>query len=1119
MASCARVINPPRVRRLPIGEQVTNPPHTLRKAFFGALMLCAVPGFAQTTQGLISGRLVSSVTGQPIAGASVTYTSSISNLAGAAQSDASGYYYLPLLSPGFYRLRVTAPAYQSQEVQELELTVAARIELDFRLRPLNDVWESGQYNSVFLPGSKTIVTFFGPDVDPSKSGSFEAQKGRRESLESTVSEVIDSGQIDNLPLEGRDVYSLLVTQPGVTSDAALGRGLGLAVNGQRPSASNYLLDGLENNNYLITGPLVTLAPEAIQEYRISTNNFSAEYGRTSGFVANAITKSGGDRFHGVAYFYVENDVLNANDFQQNLIGAPRPPDKQIQPGYQVGGPILKDRLFFSSAYEYFRSRSQQAPFTFKFPAADFVSTYTTPNSLARQLLTDFPAPFVANGNFPTGTLTLAPPVAVNRTLAIERLDYTRPGGKDRLMGRLMLNRFEEPDFIWSPYPAFTSVLNENTWALGGSYIHSFKPDLINEARLGYSSDDLHWNRPHPEIPTLVSLDGTTLPGSPAFYAYKNVNNSWEMLDNLTWTHGRHLVTTGAGLLLRSSNGYLTAGQDGEYSFITIFAFEEGVPSDFRASVDRAALHNFQQPSFDRNYQYRQYFLFAQDTYKISSRLTANYGVRYEFYGGPQNTGAVKDTLLQLGPGSSLPQQLTTATLVTPTGGNEQLFGSDKGDFAVRAGASYDLFGTGRTLLRGGYGIFYDRPFDNLWENLRNNNIVVPPSFALPLGAFNYLAPIPTVLASLPPQTINPDFPNLTLVSPGLRNGYAHSYFAGVQHRVTDNFTVEVNGLGTYGRRLITTDIINRPFSVNRGIGNPSTSINPELPEISYRANQGFSDYNALTAVVRYRTSRGMVQGSYTWSHTIDNQSDPLLGDFFNLDFASIQGTSGTTGHAAFTEQFNPNVDRGNSDFDQRQNLVIFSYWNLPAPFAASKFATVFRGWVVSELAAFRSGLPYTVYGTSNAIPGQGQLLDNRANILNPSQAVLTNPVPVPGGERLLNYSAFSEAAPSVLGNSGRNAFTGPGFYSMDVSVARSFGLRWLGEGGRLTFRADAYNFLNHANLGNPNSQFTDPQFTNPLTTNFGIATFGRQGTPSGFPSVSPLNETARQLQLSVRVLF
>ena len=174
----------------------------------------------------------------------------------------------------------------------------------------------------------------------------------------------------------------------------------------------------------------------------------------------------------------------------------------------------------------------------------------------------------------------------------------------------------------------------------------------------------------------------------------------------------------------------------------------------------------------------------------------------------------------------------------------------------------------------------------------------------------------------------------------------------------------MNGLGAYGRALITTDMINRSFST------PAGRYNPNLPDIAYRANQGFSDYNALTAVLRYRIPRGMVQASYTWSHSIDNQSDPLIGDFFNLTFTSIQTGRIVRARSTFSEQFNPNADRGNSDFDQRQNLVIFSYWNLPAPFAQSKVGLLLRDWTVAGLAAFRSGLPYTVLRNLRGYPGR-----------------------------------------------------------------------------------------------------------------------------------------------------
>jgi hypothetical protein len=1043
----------------------------------------------QTTQGVISGRLLDSVTGRPIGGAAIEYSSSS---AGTARSGADGYYYLPLLSPGLYRVRVSAAGYQAQELEELELPVAGRIELDFKLRPMGDVWEAGEYESVFLPGTKTVVTIFGPDVDASlETAAFDPRTGRVGAMEASVSQVIDFAEIDNLPLAGRDVYTMLVTQPGVTSDAATARGLGLSANGQRPSASNFLLDGLENNNYLITGPLVTVAPEVIEEYRISTNNFSAEYGRTSGFLANAITRSGSNGFHGVAYFYLINDYLNANGFQENLAGIPRAPNKQIQPGFVVGGPIVHDRLFFSTSYEYFRNRSENDPQKFTLPTASFFN-FGSAGSLARQLLTAYPAPAVTGPGL-TAALNIAAPVEVDRTLAIQRFDYA--ASKDRVMLRLMASLLEQPDFIWSPYAAFISPLHENTWSAAVADTHTIRPNLINEARAAYSDDDLHWNRAHSEIPTLASLDGTTLPGSPAFYAYKNRNRSWEMLDNVIWSGGRHQITAGAGLLLRGSEGFLTAGRDGQYLFNNVLTFALDAPSFFRAAIDRAALPNLQVPDSNRDYRYQQYFGFVEDSFKVTARLNVNYGLRYELFGAPSNNGATKDLLVALGPGSTLAQQLTGATLKP----GSQIFGTDKNDWAPRVGVAYDLFGNARTLLRGGFGIYYDRPFDNLWENVRNNNFTLP-LLSITASKTNYLAPVATELASFSGATVNSNFPDLTLADPNLRNGRVYSYFAGVEHRFSSKLTAELNGLGSYGRRLITTDIVNRDFSTSAG------QYNNSLPEIAYRAGQGFSDYNALASVLRYRTRRGAAQVTYTWSHTIDNQSEPLLGDFFNLNFTSIPTTAGSGGRAAFSEQFNPQADRGNSDFDQRHNLVLLGYWSVPGVLTGSKAAILFRDWMVSGLAAFRSGFPYTVFGTSQVLTGQGEILNQRANLVNPSEVNADQAVS--GGVRLLNAAAFANAAPSTLGNVGRNSLIGPGFYNVDLSLARSFSA---GESRRVTLRASAFNLLNHANLNNPDSLLTSPTF--------GIATFGRQGVQSGFPAVAPLNETPRQMQLSLKFEF
>jgi len=385
--------------------------------------------------------------------------------------------------------------------------------------------------------------------------------------------------------------------------------------------------------------------------------------------------------------------------------------------------------------------------------------------------------------------------------------------------------------------------------------------------------------------------------------------------------------------------------------------------------------------------------------------------------------------------------------------------------------------------------------------------VLVPLFVLSGQPIDYLQPISGLLQTVPNyrnSSYSKLFPELTLYQPNLRDGYVHSYFFGLQHQVTRDFTLELNALGSLSRKLIATDVVNRDVSVPLvPFTNPNGRFNPAVAEISYRSNQGSSSYNAFTTVARYRTHRTQVKVAYTWGHALDNQSEPLAGEFFDLSFTRAAGGISGLGRAAFSRQFDSRGDRGNSDFDQTHNLTVTAIWDLPT--------RALRGWSLAALGGIRSGFPYSVTARPTGTLFDGEtIVNNRADLVDPSR-VDAGRTPASGGVRLLNSVAFRTPAPATQGNTGRNAFRGPGLASMDLSLGRTFSVKWLRESGRVTVRADAFNFLNHANLNSPNS------FLNSRT--FGVATYGRQGRDTGFPGVAPLNETARQIQLLLRVEF
>jgi len=1118
------------------------------------------PIHAQTTQGIITGRVIDSRSGDALPRARVLYRNPLSNESGLALTDSQGRYSLSSLTPGQYVIRAELADYQAREIQTLDLYVAARLEIDFSLRPLREALEPGDYNSALLPDESAILPVIGPDLEGGRSAPLEATAVKSAIRQPSLSYVVDPKQISEAPLSARNVYALMTTLPGVTAAQVTGRGLQISANGQRASSSNYLLDGVQNNDFLNTGPFSPTAPEAIQEYRVSTNNYSAEYGQTGGFIANAVTRAGSEAYHGVGYGYLDNQALDANTFQNNASGVEKNPFKQLYLGYSAGGPVIRNRLFFSSSFEHLRSRSRRnAASGAIFLPSRLRQCLGASSSPILDLYDRFPLidPANAADQNPAGqpclgyaVYTFGAPVAEDRSLALERIDYRSPGGTHRLMGRLAISRVTQPDFVYSPYRGLNEPLVRNSTGLALGYVRSLGPSMVNDARFSWNTARIDLTRPHPEIPILQNLGNPELsflvPSAGYAIDFGMRGGQYEMADGLTIARGRHIITTGGGALFRRPQYLLSYLGQGLYNFnsnSSILDFAAGKALYFVVPLSQQELQMGNltplPPAGYDQYSNNQFSAYAQDNIKLTRNLAMNLGVRYESYGTLLDE-TTPHGFLQLGRGASIDQRLVNASpdLLFV---KQPAYRPDRRNWAGRFGLSYSPWNG--AALRAGFGIFYDRPFDNLLLDSRNDIATFydsngqailpatqwsklvdfqhslaqlfdagPQQLAVP---FNARTPTQTTqlqsARSLDTRIAHTDPRELLWIDENLRIPYTGSWFASAQQQITGRLSAELSTSGALARKLIANDLVNRECSLGCSVSAPVNfgRLNASLPDILYRSNSGSSDYAALGLLARYRTNRALFQAAYTYSHSIDNQSDPLLSDVFNLAFTNLDTLGAAQSQGVFTRQFDSRADRARSDFDIRHNLVFYSIWDLPGFHRGGWLDGATRNWSFAQVASIRSGLPYTLFAANSAVhpANSGGVLVGVREDLAPGVSLSCVSAACSGlaGKQLINPAALITPAPGQIGALGRNALAGPGFWNIDLSLTRSFRLALLGESGRVQLGLSAFNAFNHSNLGFPGPS--------------GFAQYGPSQNQTQFPAALPQFPSPRRIQLQLKVSF
>jgi hypothetical protein len=911
----------------------------------------------------------------------------------------------------------------------------------------------------------------------------------------SLGSVIDNRQVTGLPLDGRNFYELSLLVPGAVPPAQGSAGsvrgdFAFSVNGAREDANNFLLDGVYNIDPKLNTFGVRPSVDAIREFEMLTSTYDASFGRNPGAQVNVVLKSGSNDFHGSLFEFHRNAALDARNF---FAPATEPKPKYIrnQLGGSIGGPIKRDSLFFFADYEGTRSREGITRITNVPTALERAGNFsqslfgvpTNPftgqpfdngivpdffiHPVGRAIAALYPLP---NRNVPFQNFVSSPVLRDDNDSFDARIDHlltdkTTLTYRYSFGDRDLFEPFTGPAF--SVVPGFGDTVRRRSQNAMASLNWLLTPNLVNETRFAFSrvaasvTQEASVLNSDVGLPTIsprerdrglsfITITGFSPLGDEGNNPQNSVTNVYQFLDTLSYVHGDHFFKFGVDFRFSQQNAFRDIESRGRLQFSPFLTLTNNALADLLLGFP--LLTSVARVDNPERVRTESYNFFINDSFRITRKLTLVGGLRYEYNSPPvdaDDRANLFDTVTR--------NLVRVGTNGLPRSG----FDADKNNFAPRVGFAWSLGEDERTVLRGGYGVYYDQsalaPAEAIYFNAPffDNNIFFP------------LQGLPLTLSDPFPAFFPFALPDSALaIQRDLRTGYMQHWNFNVERQIGNRGVVELAYVGSKGTKLLTARDINQPQPSALPPGLPFVPRpDPRFDDIDLLESRGNSSYNALQARYQQRLSRGFTAlASYTWSKSIDDASN-----FFT-----------SAGDPNFPQNsLDVGAERGRSNFDVRHRLSVSYSYQLPFGKGRQYLAddgfvsTLLSGWETYGIVTLQTGRPFTVAllseidnsGTGRSILGFGA--NDRPNLVgNPEASNQTT-------QQWFNTAAFAFPAPGTFGNAGRNILDGPGFQNVNASLVKNTALT---ERVNLQFRAEAFNLFNHPNFNLPDNFLGSPTF-------------------------------------------